>query len=456
MNRDIIILCAMMCIAVIFASCGSDSEPVPGENEGQNVEEANLQIESFRSSVETCGIGADYVANTFTWSSAPGYSPDEVTYAVKLECIGRTLSHTPIDIGAATSYELTNRCIANVLRNNNLRGRVTLQMKFVVLVKMKSTGKTVGRSQCQFEVANYDDTEVRIPQNFSIRDPFVTVDRENRCYYIITAARVSNLHYGLRAYKSYNLDTWFDKGLVYDASNDVLSVVNPSNGDSNWAPDTYCVNGAYYTLFTVSVNSMNIPRFTTAVRSDNGILGPYRPIANSLEGMSVTPVGEQCIDGSLFVDTDGSVWTVFTKEWNGPQVTNQVGETWAQQLSADLTEKIGEPVYLFKASDASWGHGTVVDSPFIWRDAESGCLLMLWSSFSRLSGNYAIGQLTSTSGKVEGPWVQVSVPVYDNGGHQMLFYDLDGNLKMSFHYNNNDAHLRIVDVKIVDGKVQLK
>ena len=38
MNRDIIILCAMMCIAVIFASCGSDSEPVPGENEGQNVE----------------------------------------------------------------------------------------------------------------------------------------------------------------------------------------------------------------------------------------------------------------------------------------------------------------------------------------------------------------------------------------------------------------------------------
>ena len=33
----------------------------------------------------------------------------------------------------------------------------------------------------------------------------------------------------------------------------------------------------------------------------------------------------------------------------------------------------------------------------------------------------------------------------------MLFHDLDGNLKMSLHYDNNDGHLRILDVEIADG-----
>ena len=30
--------------------------------------------------------------------------------------------------------------------------------------------------------------------------------------------------------------------------------------------------------------------------------------------------------------------------------------------------------------------------------------------------------------------------------------DLQGNLKMSLHHNNNDGHLKIVDVQVKDGR----
>ena len=304
-----------------------------------------------------------------------------------------------------------------------------------------------------------EQTAVLTPATFRIRDPFVLVDKKKKCYYIITAALTDSRHRALRAYRSTDLEHWHDAGLVYDSSIDALACVDPEE-DIWWAPDTYHYKGRYYTFVTSSSRANGIPRFTTALCSHKSPLGPYRAMHKDVRQIPLTPDGVQCIDGSLFVDNDGTPWIVYTKEWNGPEVKNKVGEAWAQQLTKRLDGKVGNPIFLFRADEAPWvpgfkGGGHVVDAPFIWKDKQSGKLILLWSSFT--TGDiYAVGQLTSVSGTIRGPWKHESQPVFVNGGHQMLFHDLDGNLKMSLHYDNNDAHLRILDVEIKDGLIRVK
>ena len=61
-----------------------------------------------------------------------------------------------------------------------------------------------------------------------------------------------------------------------------------------------------------------------------------------------------------------------------------------------------------------------------------------------MNGVYAVGRAVSATGNVAGPWVHDEQPFYMNGGHQMLFRDLQGRLRMSLHEDNNNAHLKIL------------
>ena len=289
-----------------------------------------------------------------------------------------------------------------------------------------------------------------------IRDPFVTVDHDKSLYYIVTATR-SNGKFALKAYESKDLKMWKDNGIVYEGNRNFIAKADGKK-DSWWAPDTYLYKGHYYTIVTMSCESEGLLRCCTLLDGGKNPLGPYRDVFTKKENIGLTPVGQQCLDGSLYVDEKGQPWLVYSLEWNGPDVTDMVGETWAVQLKKNLKGRKGNPIRLFRANEATWlthsKNGMVVDAPFIWKDEKSGKLILLWSSF--VDGVYTVGQATSASGKVEGPWVHEKETIYTNGGHEMLFCDLEGNLKMSLHHNNNDAHLKIVDVEIVDGKVRLK
>ena len=289
------------------------------------------------------------------------------------------------------------------------------------------------------------------------RDPFVVADKSDSAYYVIKSATKDGLG-ALMAYRSKDLKKWEEAGYVFTASPDY-----PAKDDW-WAPDTYLYKGKYYIFVTVSNESAGILRGTTALRSDSGIMGPYRTNVSD-KRIFLTPKGMQCLDGSLFVDDSGKPWIVFAVEWIGPNVENMVGEVWAQRLDRNLTRPVGKPHRLFKASEAPWvkvigpgGKGMVTDAPFIWKDDASGNLILVWSSFSP---EYTIGQAISRNG-VLGPWEQVAEPVFkDDGGHQMIFRDFDGNLKMSFHSPNNHTDGRretmvIKDIEIKDGKIFIK
>jgi hypothetical protein len=118
-------------------------------------------------------------------------------------------------------------------------------------------------------------------------------------------------------------------------------------------------------------------------------------------------------------------------------------------LAPDLARSAGAPATLFRASDAPWTrcradlgelfqgrryHASVTDGPWLHR-TKTGTLIMLWSSYG--PAKYAVGQSTSSSGRLAGPWVQEAQPLWsDDGGHPMLFRTFDDRLVMAIHQPN--------------------
>jgi len=281
------------------------------------------------------------------------------------------------------------------------------------------------------------------------RDPFIIVNQKDKSYYLIISQQKDGRG-GLFAYKSKDLDQWEKVGYIYNAPQDYIGT------NDWWAPDFYKYKGNYYCFVTVSNPQKGILRGTTILKSNN-ITGPYSPILPA-DKMAITPPNMQCLDGSLFVDDQKNPWIIFSVEWIGPNVSNKDGEIWAQRLNRNLTATVGMPHRLFKASEATWVKsigGYVTDAPFIWKDPKSGHLLMLWSSFSPY---YTIGQAISTNGSVLGPWRQEPKAIFTHdGGHQMVFKDLQGNLKLSFHTHNGEPGKETFTLKNIvlkDGKFQ--
>lgn len=205
-----------------------------------------------------------------------------------------------------------------------------------------------------------------------------------------------------------------------------------------WAPECHFYRGRYYLIS--SFRAKGTYRRCQALVSDSP-RGPFAPI----EAAPATPEGWQCLDGTLYVDKRKKPWMVFCHEWL--QVFD--GQICAVPLSEDLGHAVGDPVILFRASDAPWRakdctegkNGFVTDGPWLHR-MEDGTLIMLWSNFSDYG--YTTGYARSLSGDILGPWVQESAPLYGlDGAHSMLFRTFSGQLVMSLHAPNIGPRKRI-------------
>ncbi len=261
-----------------------------------------------------------------------------------------------------------------------------------------------------------------------IRDPFILV--ENGKYYM----------YGTTAFESNSNISALASTYVY-ISDDLESFSGPKevfNGEGfwadrdYWAPEVHKYNGKYYMF--ISLKSENHRRCTQILACDTPD-GSFKPISDS----PATPEEWEALDGTLWVE-NGTPYMVFCHEW----VQIGDGEICVVELSRDLTSPVGEPKTLFKASDnhsliffdgSSHGQSKpclVTDGPFLYE--EDGKLCMLWSSLSK--GNYLVLKAVSDGG-VLGKWTQSETPVFDkNGGHAMLFTDLNGDRRISLHQPN--------------------
>ncbi|MBQ7344170.1 MAG: family 43 glycosylhydrolase [Clostridia bacterium] len=261
-------------------------------------------------------------------------------------------------------------------------------------------------------------------EEIRIRDPFILTDFENGCYYMYgtTALDGGSLHAGctFSVYKSYDLMEFEGPKVIFDGER-----IGFWADRDFWAPEVHKYGGRYY-LFG-SCKAEGKCRATHILVCDTPD-GEYLPVSDK----PITPEGWECLDGTLYIE-EGTPYIVFCHEWL--QVKD--GEIWAMELSRDLTHAVSEPFMLFRASDnpnvseLEPGSGNyVTDGPFLYHDGDK--LRMIWSSFYR--GRYLV--LDAESDSIRGEWVHGGSRFGFDGGHAMIFTDLDGKRKISLHSPN--------------------
>jgi len=283
------------------------------------------------------------------------------------------------------------------------------------------------------------DTELKL-EDFRAHDPFILTDEKTHTYYLytsITSGALPRGQAGVVTYTSKDLKAWKGPQVVFKVPEDGWA--NPAHGA--WAPEVHLYRGKCYLFVTLHNRDKIIAeppqskRVTymrgTQIFVSDSPEGPFKAMADR----PTTPENLMTLDGTLFVE-DGVPWMVYCHEWI--QVTNGTFE--AIRLKNDLSGTVGEPILLFRASDAPWvtpeqakdeSRVFVSDGAFLYR-TRTGKLLMLWSSWQE-NGDYAQTVAYSLSGKLAGPWRQEQPLLTNDSGHGMIFETFDGQLMLVVH-----------------------
>jgi hypothetical protein len=281
--------------------------------------------------------------------------------------------------------------------------------------------------------------------SIAIRDPFILTDHKARLYYLYartafetTKADSAAVPVGVQVYLSRDLLNWSEPRVV-------MTLPDPFWARAKvWAPEVHLFQDRYYLFVTLSANEPladqgpatvkenwpELVRRGTQIFVSETPTGPFEAFSNKPH----TPLEWMTVDGTLWVE-DGKPYMVFCHAWQ--QIED--GTMNVVPLSSDLSNTLGEPQILFRASDAPWGDltrpGYVTNGPYL-HQMQDGTLNLIWSTYG-LKG-YAVGQAVSKSGSVFGPWVQSDHLLFeDDGGHASLFTDLEGNLNIVLHQPNS-------------------
>lgn len=287
-------------------------------------------------------------------------------------------------------------------------------------------------------------------EDIRVRDPFVLLHGDT--YYLYATTGETTYSY----YKSADLENWEPGGVAFEIPKDFWAYKDV------WAGEVHSYGGRFY-LF-VSLLGYNGLRGTQVAVADRPE-GPFVPLTDR----AVTPAGQSCIDGTLYVE-DGTPYIVYSHDWPDhyvPEKAAFVGEICAARLSSDLTAIEGAPWVLFASDDAPISRATPdrmewkgkpsirygSDGPFLRRFSD-GTLVLTWSPY--LDDNYVVLGAVSESGTVKGPWRHMARPVYDrDGGHSMLFTDKNGRLLLSLHSPERfgDERAKFFPVELKNGQL---
>lgn len=274
-----------------------------------------------------------------------------------------------------------------------------------------------------------------------MRDPFVFTDTAAGRYLLFgttLADGAGNREPVFEVYQSEDLANWRGPYIAFDPPKGFYGVKN------FWAPEVHAYRGACY-MFASVKGGIGSNRGTCVLRAD-APEGPYLPHS---EG-NVTLAGNECLDGTLYVDGDGQPWVVFCHEWT--QI--YYGKILARRLSLDLKRALDDEVITIvdtqrdiQGGQLPWirkmydprieQDGYLTDAPFLQRHA-NGSLRMLWSSYSSeekgYGGGYTVAVCRSQSGEIQGPWEHENELLLDkNMGHASIFHTLDGRQMLCVH-----------------------
>lgn len=302
---------------------------------------------------------------------------------------------------------------------------------------------------------NQNSSNFNTLENIRIRDPFILPDKASRTYYLCMSIRIPGNGVGILTSK--DLKKWQGPYTVFQIPDDFWSQ------ESIWAPELHEYKGKYYLFLTFNTNdklSEQWPNWPPRVKRGTQVLvsdspfGPFKPFYNHAH----TTADMMTLDGTLWVE-DNAPYMIYCHEW----VQIRDGTVELIKLKDDLSEVLGNPVVLFRGSDAPWERqGTdpysdayVTDGPFLYR-TKAGKLLMIWSSFSPTG--YTTGIAISDSDKVKGPWTQLSEPLFkDDGGHGMIFRRFDGTLMLVLHQPNRgpDEKARLFELDDTGDSIRI-
>jgi GH43 family beta-xylosidase len=283
-------------------------------------------------------------------------------------------------------------------------------------------------------------------KDINIRDPFVLC-KDGKYYLYGTRAQGFGIKTGgFDVYISDDLINWSRPIECFNSKDFGMNI------QVNWAPEVHEYKGAYY-MFATFTRKHNKLRGTYILRADSP-LGPFVPHSNGV----VTPEEWECLDGTLYINKEGKPYIVFCHEHT--QIID--GTMCYAPLSEDLSSLDGEAVTMFKASEPYWADKSksdkehrITDGPFMYR-TKTGELLMLWSTF--IKKQYAECLVRFTDGELSMNFEHLPPLVDDDGGHGMLFTDLEGNLKLTYHTPNMTMfeHPYFVDAEDVGDSIKIK
>jgi arabinan endo-1,5-alpha-L-arabinosidase len=263
--------------------------------------------------------------------------------------------------------------------------------------------------------------------DIQIRDPFVVPHLPTRTYHLFgtTDKDCWNTGVGFDTYWSRDLIDWHGPTQVFGLGGTFWATVNC------WAPEVHRWRDRWYMF--ASFKSPTACRGTQLLVAED-LAGPFVP----LHAEPITPRRWEALDGTFHVDAAGEPWIVYCHEWC--QVGD--GRIVAQRLADDLSAVVGDPLILFRASQAPWVRSfrhdrvaMVTDGPFLHRTAD-GRLLLIWSSYD--GRGYCLGQAISETGDVRGPWRHHPQPLIGgrDDGHGMIFRTFEGQLMLAIHRPN--------------------
>jgi arabinan endo-1,5-alpha-L-arabinosidase len=291
-----------------------------------------------------------------------------------------------------------------------------------------------------------------------LRDCCVWLDTNSQTYFLVssTGHRGPNHRPAVVEYTSKDLSAWEGPRVIFEVPADFWA------HRGIWAPELHAYHGKFYLFLTFNTDELlpeqwrdwepRVKRGSQILVSDSPA-GPFQPFANH----ATLPADMMTLDGTFWVE-DGIPYMIFSHEW--VQITD--GRMEFIQLKDDLSDTVGDPHWMFQASDAPWSKKSkqygchVTDGPYMYR-SKTGQLMMVWSSFG--DGGYSVGLAISRSGKLAGPWDQQAVPLFaHDGGHPMLFNRLDGQLMMMLHTPNHapDERAHLYEVEDLGDTLRLK
>lgn len=295
--------------------------------------------------------------------------------------------------------------------------------------------------------------------DFRIRDPYVYADKESKTYYLYaqSANREESGFKGVEVYKSKDLKNWSHPEPVLILQEGVVI-------EHVWAPEVHAYMDKYYLFVTLTYDVVipghspaNYPQWPELKKRGTHIFvadnpaGPFKRLKED----SHTPPHWMALDGTLWVEEE-TPYMIFCHEWI--QLTD--GTMDYVELTADLSNVVGEPIWMFNGSDAPGAFPAtkarkITDGCFLYRSPKSDRLFMIWSTILPESG-YCVVLTWSESGTIKGPWKQQEIMYAENGGHGMLFESFEGKLMIPLHQPNIRGQERLYLFKIEDTGDRLK